>query len=171
MLGPFEVSAALADPAPEVRRRACEVAGRLRMVELAPQLTDALADGTPGVVEAACNALGELGELAEDGPTAGAAGNAMAAVEALGLTATGHADPLCREAAVAALGSLSAPAGLPAVLAALEDKPSVRRRAVVALAGFDGPDVDAALTRAAHDRDWQVRQAAEDLLGQRPRYR
>jgi hypothetical protein len=33
----------------------------------------------------------------------------------------------------------------------------------VALAAFDGPDVDAALTRALTDRDWQVRQVAEDL--------
>jgi hypothetical protein len=40
----------------------------------------------------------------------------------------------------------------------------------VALAGFDGPEVDAALAKAANDRDWQVRQAAEDLLGQRPRH-
>ncbi len=82
-------------------------------------------------------------------------------------TATLHVEPLCREAAVAALGSLRSPAGLPAVLAALEDKPAVRRRAVVALAGFDGPEVDAALAKAAGDVDWQVRQVAEDLGGYR----
>jgi hypothetical protein len=41
----------------------------------------------------------------------------------------------------------------------------VRRRAVIALAPFAGPDVDAALAAASQDRDWQVRQAAEDLLG------
>jgi HEAT repeat protein len=40
----------------------------------------------------------------------------------------------------------------------------VRRRAVLALAPFDGPEVTAALARAATDPDWQVRQAAEDLL-------
>jgi hypothetical protein len=39
----------------------------------------------------------------------------------------------------------------------------VRRRAVLALAPFEGPDVDAALARARDDRDWQVRQAAEDV--------
>jgi len=39
----------------------------------------------------------------------------------------------------------------------------VRRRAVLALAPFEGPEVDAALTRALDDRDWQVRQAAEDV--------
>ena len=51
------------------------------------------------------------------------------------------------------------------ILAALPDKATVRRRAVLALAPFDGDDVDAALERARTDRDWQVRQAAEDLLG------
>jgi hypothetical protein len=35
---------------------------------------------------------------------------------------------------------------------------------VLALAPFDGDEVDAALQRALDDRDWQVRQAAEDLL-------
>jgi hypothetical protein len=39
----------------------------------------------------------------------------------------------------------------------------VRRRAVLALAPFDGPAVDAAVAAALEDRDWQVRQAAEDL--------
>jgi HEAT repeat protein len=40
----------------------------------------------------------------------------------------------------------------------------VRRRAVISLAPFDSPDVTAALRAALSDRDWQVRQAAEDLL-------
>jgi HEAT repeat protein len=48
-------------------------------------------------------------------------------------------------------------------LAATTDRPAVRRRAVLALAPFEGPEVDAALTRALDDRDWQVRQAAEDV--------
>ena len=65
---------------------------------------------------------------------------------------------------MAALGAIGDPAGLPAVLAALDDKPAVRRRAAVALAAFDGPSVDAALHRCLEDRDWQVRQVAEDLL-------
>jgi hypothetical protein len=34
---------------------------------------------------------------------------------------------------------------------------------VLALAPFDGAEVDAAIERALSDRDWQVRQAAEDL--------
>ncbi len=49
------------------------------------------------------------------------------------------------------------------MLAALEDKPPVRRRAIVALSNFEGPDVDAALERAANDRDWQVRAAVDQL--------
>jgi hypothetical protein len=44
----------------------------------------------------------------------------------------------------------------------------VRRRAVLALAPFTGPAVDAALAAALQDRDWQVRQAAEDLTGTPP---
>jgi HEAT repeat protein len=76
---------------------------------------------------------------------------------------TDHEDPLCREAAVAALGAIGDPAGLPAILAATTDRPAVRRRAVLALAPYAGPEVDAALARAHHDRDWQVRQAAEDV--------
>ena len=55
------------------------------------------------------------------------------------------------------------PRGLPAILAAVDDKPNVRRRAVLALAPFEGPEVDAAIAKALQDRDWQVRQAAEDL--------
>jgi HEAT repeat protein len=74
-----------------------------------------------------------------------------------------HRDALVREAAVAALGSLGDPGGRDAVLAACQDKPAIRRRAVLALAAFDGPEVDAALQAALEDKDWQTRQAAEDL--------
>ena len=49
------------------------------------------------------------------------------------------------------------------ILAALNDKPAVRRRAVVALAAFSGPLVERALDDALSDKDWQVRQAAEAL--------
>jgi HEAT repeat protein len=137
-----------ADPAAEVRARAaeCSIALGTRM---AGRLVGALEDPDAKVVEAASFALGELGD--------GQAVNALARV------ATGHSDALCREAAVAALGAIGDPAGLPAILAATTDKPAVRRRAVLALAPFSGPEVEAALERALSDRDWQVRQAAEDL--------
>lgn len=144
--------AALADPAPSVRRRAADVAPGLAAP--ARPLLALLADEDVTVIEAAAWALGELG------PAAVRAG----AVPALSTALRDHDDALAREAAVAALGALADPAGLPAVLAACHDKPAVRRRAVLALAPFDGPDVDAALRTALEDRDWQVRQAAEDLL-------
>jgi HEAT repeat protein len=72
-------------------------------------------------------------------------------------------DALVREASAAALGAIGDVRGLPAILTACADKPNVRRRAVLALAPFDGPEVEAAIERALADRDWQVRQAAEDL--------
>ena len=53
---------------------------------------------------------------------------------------------------------------MPVILEGCNDKPAVRRRAILALAPFDGPEVTAALEKALLDRDWQVRQAAEDLL-------
>lgn len=143
----------MADPAPEVRRRACEL-GATVGPQAAGALVDALADGDASVVEAACFALGELADAA-----------GTPAVGALSAAAGAHPDALVREAAVAALGAIGDPAGLPAILAATSDKPAVRRRAVLALAPFEGADVDAALARALEDRDWQVRQAAEDLTG------
>jgi HEAT repeat protein len=116
-------------------------------------LAPLLEDGDPAVVEAAAWALGERGASSAD------------AVEDLVAVAGGHDEPLCREAAVAALGAIGDERGLPAILdAAAKDRPAVRRRAVVALAAFDGPDVEATLRNALEDRDWQVRQAAEDLL-------
>lgn len=137
---------ALADGSPAVRRRAAILAGGRTDVSLIALLDDA----DHGVAEAAAFASGER-DPTEPG-----------AVERLGAMATAHPDPLCREAAVAALGAIGDPAGLPAVLAATGDRANVRRRAVIALAPFEGPEVDAALARAADDRDWQVRQAAED---------
>ncbi|MGZ0220404.1 MAG: HEAT repeat domain-containing protein, partial [Acidimicrobiales bacterium] len=76
-----------------------------------------------------------------------------------------HDDPLVREAAVAALGAIGHEDGLPAILAASSDKPAIRRRAVLSLAAFEGPSVDAAWERARNDRDRQVRDAVDELLG------
>jgi HEAT repeat protein len=143
---------AVADTEPAVRRRAADLAPGLG-APARPLLT-LLGDADVTVIEASAWALGELG----------AAAVRAGAVPALVVVAETHDDPLAREAAVAALGALADPAGLPAVLAACRDKPAVRRRAVLALAPFDGPDIDAALHTALEDRDWQVRQAAEDLL-------
>jgi HEAT repeat protein len=85
-------------------------------------------------------------------------------VQVLSETVYQHPDALVREAAVAALGCIGTPEAKAPVLHAIADKATVRRRAIIALAAFEGDDVEAALALATGDRDWQVRQAAEDLL-------
>jgi len=144
---------ARADAEASVRRRAAELAPALGTRVAVESLFELLDDPDVTVVEAAAWAIGELGERAVD----------VGAVAALSDTARDHRDALAREAAVAALGALGDRDALPAILAACRDKPAVRRRAVLALAPFDGPEVDAAIASALDDRDWQVRQAAEDL--------
>lgn len=144
-----DLSAALRDPDPTVRRRACELGATYPRCDIA----GLLADPDPSVVEMAAWSLGERGDR-----------EGVPALCRLADSGSGHRDPLCREAAVASLGAIGNEAGLPAILAALGDKPAIRRRAAVALAAFDGPEVEAALRRCLDDRDWQVRQVAEDLL-------
>ena len=85
------------------------------------------------------------------------------AVEALCDVATTHDDARCRESAIAALGAIGDDRARSTIIASLKDKPSIRRRAVVALANFEGPDIDAALDEAGEDRDWQVRSAVTQL--------
>lgn len=143
-----DIEAALTDPDPRVVRRAITLAAARPGVSI----RDLLDAPDPATVEVAAWACGE--RLAAESEV----------VARLCELATRHGEPLVREAAVAALGALGDPAGLPAILAATHDKATVRRRAVIALAPFDGADVDDALRRAADDRDWQVRQAAEDQL-------
>ena len=75
-----------------------------------------------------------------------------------------HDHAIVRESCIAALGAIGDPRAVPVILQGCADKPAVRRRAILALAPFDGPEVTAALEKALLDRDWQVRQAAEDLL-------
>jgi HEAT repeat protein len=138
---------ALDDPDPVVRRRAVEVAATRPGIDLLRSLHD----DDPTVVEHAAWACGEHVEVSD-------------AVLARLLALAEHSEvALVRESAVAALGAIGDPRGLPAILHGCRDLPAVRRRAVLALAPFDGPEVDAALTAALEDRDWQVRQAAEDL--------
>jgi HEAT repeat protein len=146
---------ALGDSSPVVRARAAELCACMPG-NGPPRLRDTLGDPETAVVESAAWASGER-QPAEPG-----------IVPALAGLATDHADPLCREAAVAALGAIGDPAGLAAILVATRDKPAIRRRAVLALAPFSGPEVDEALARAAQDRDWQVRQAAEDVSADPP---
>lgn len=148
--------AALKDDSGAVRRRAAELAARIGGPGADPEISAVLA---PAVVElleddeCAEVAAFALGEMALGPPVV---------AERLAAQAREHRDPLAREAAVAALGSLGI--GRETVLAALDDIATVRRRAVIALANFEGSDVEAALRLATEDRDWQVRQAAEDLI-------
>lgn len=150
-LGPGELDGALRDPAPAVRRRALSLVAR-RPGDGPPSCLALLDDDDPVVAESAAWAAGER-QPTEPG-----------AAEALARLGTEHPEHLVREAAVAAIGAIGDPVGLPAVLAALQDRATLRRRAVVALAAFEGPEVDAALVGALGDRDRQVRQAAEDLV-------
>lgn len=142
-----QLVAALGDESPEVRRRAAEVAAAHPEVDLC----EALTDGDQTVVEMAAWACGE--HEANDDPV----------IAQLTTLASSADDALVREAAVAALGAIGDPRAIEVIIAATQDKPAVRRRAVLALAPFDGSDVEAAIERALTDRDWQVRQAAEDL--------
>src|SRR5207248_1777612 len=73
-----------------------------------------LADPEPLVVEAAAWAAGERCD--------------RSSVDAVAMVATNHPDPLCREAAVAALGAIGDERGLPAILAAQRDRPAALRQ-------------------------------------------
>jgi HEAT repeat protein len=148
-----DLRAALADAEPSVRRRAAQLLPRVGLPpERRPGLVALLPDPDDRVTEVAAFAAGELEDVDDATRTA------------LEHLATAHTDPLCRESAVAALGAIGDAASLPAVLAATRDRASVRRRATLALAAFEGPEVEEALERLTTDRDLQVRQAAEDLL-------
>jgi HEAT repeat protein len=141
------ITEALRDPSPVVRRRAAQIAAHHPDVDLFGALHDESGD----VVEMAAWACGEH---EADSPEI---------VGRLSSLVTSCDEPLVRESAVAALGAIGSEHGLEAILMATRDKPAVRRRAVLALAPFDGDEVEAAIDRALEDRDWQVRQAAEDL--------
>jgi len=138
---------------------------RKRAIELVIDLSDnqdyiskilvLLDDSSTFVVETVCWVIGEIGNNYEN------VAEVISKVSQIALT---HDDSLCREAAVACLGSLGHIDGLATLLRVLDDKPNVRRRATLALAPFEGPEVEEALKRKLKDRDLQTRQAAEDLL-------
>ncbi len=142
-----ELAAARADPSADVRRRAVELTAR----RPGTALLASLGDPDPTVVELAAWACGEHEHVDDD------------TLHRLTELATTSDVALVREACVAALGAIGDERGLHAILAGCGDVPQVRRRAVLALAPFDGDEVEAAVERALADRDWQVRQAAEDL--------
>ncbi len=180
---------AAGDPEPPVRLAAARLAPKISATLAADELFSLAHDDNGYVAEAACFALGERGgdstgepalpaetalcnESADTAlhnePADAALHNESASIAGeLEAIAEHHADALVREAAVAALGSIGHETSLPIILAACQDKPAVRRRAVLALANYYGPEVDAAVSKALTDSDWQVRQAAEDLSDDR----
>jgi HEAT repeat protein len=139
---------AIADSAPEVRRTAAEFAAPFHDVSIKHLIDDA----DVFVAEMAAWSLGERTPVTDD------------ELQQLIDRATKHDEPVVREACAAALGSIGDERGLPAILNACTDKPAVRRRAILALAPFEGEEVDAALAQALEDRDGQVRQNAEILV-------
>ena len=146
------LAVALADRHVAVRRRAAEIAATHPAIDL----IDALSDDDTRVVEVAAWACGEHESNKDD------------IVDRLIALAADADEPLVRESAVAALGAIGDVRAVDTIIAGTTDKPAVRRRAVLALAPFLGDDnvgrrVDDAIDRALEDRDWQVRQAAEDL--------
>ena len=115
-----------------------EIAPKLGVAATSAVLVELLADQDAWVAEAAAYAIGEHPRPSR------------AAMAAVTHTAGAHSDPLVREAAVAALGAQGEPDTLATVLAACDDKPAIRRRAVLALAAFDGDEVEARPAPAAH---------------------
>jgi HEAT repeat protein len=142
---------ALSDVDVDVRREALNQIAHAEVSDefIFGALTRCLDDDDALVVDGAVFALGEHSHIG--------------AVERLCVIATSHEDVRCRESAIAALGALGDDRARPAILGALDDKPPVRRRAIVALSNFEGPDIDEALARASEDRDWQVRAAVNQL--------
>jgi HEAT repeat protein len=142
---------AVGDEDVDVRREALNLWARVDVANhrIFASVMNALDDADPLVVDGAIFALAEH--------------LFVPAVASLSRIARDHDDARCRESAVAALGALGDDRGRAAVLGALDDKPAVRRRAIVALTNFEGPDIDEALERAREDRDWQVRAAVDQL--------
>lgn len=141
------VERSLSDSAFKVRNALAYLISRNRDIPAMKFLLDEDAE----IVEIACWGVGERGDASAE------------VLDVLQSITESHSDSLCRESAVAALGALGDEKALGSILKAVEDIATVRRRAVLALAPFDGPEVELAIAKALEDRDWQVRQAAEDI--------
>lgn len=141
-----------ADPVPAVRRECAEVLGMTGTGD-ASLLLKALRDPEAMVREAAATGLGELG-----------ASETVTTLEAV--ADDPDEDKLVREAAVASLGAIGDTAALPVLLRLVAaGPPQLRRRCVVALSVFEGPQVERAIRDAANDRNPMVREAAEMIVG------
>jgi HEAT repeat protein len=142
------ISTCIDDASSEVRRTAVEFAAPFLDVSIHHLINDE----DVFVAEMTAWSLGERNPVSDE------------ELGALISCTISHTEAVVREAGAAALGSIGDERGLTAILHACDDKPAVRRRAVLALAPFEGDAVDAALEKALEDRDWQVRQNAEILV-------
>jgi HEAT repeat protein len=150
---------ALGHPSPEVRRRACEHLAAHPDARHGPLLLMSLADLNPAVVAAAVKALGRLNSLDDTKPLARllAAPDHELRVEAakalahLGAEAgiaalerlTYDADPKVRRAAAVAMGEVPDASFLPELIRLLDDRPEVRRAALVSLPRVAGREIPA----------------------------
>ncbi len=142
---------ALHDADVDVRRDALQQLAHAQLgdVSLLDDVLALLDDDDGLVVDAAAFALGEH--------------LCVPAVTSLCRVAADHDDARCRESAIASLGAIGDDRARATIIEALKDKPPIRRRAIVALSNFEGPDIDAALAEAGEDKDWQVRSAVAQL--------
>jgi HEAT repeat protein len=141
----------LSDRDADVRRDALEQLAHAPLDNSAvlDTVVELLDDPDALVVDAAAFALGEH--------------TYVLGVERLCVVASDHDDARCRESAIASLGAIGDDRARGVILAALSDKAPIRRRAIVALAIYEGPDIEAALEAASEDKDWQVRSAVTQL--------
>jgi len=141
--------------------------GDVEILREALQLFAHVEENDPSVLSDVVTLLSDEDALVVDG-AAFALGEHLfnGAVVELCEVASNHEDARCRESAIAALGSIGDDRARSTILNALNDKPAIRRRAIVALSNFDGPDIEAALVEAGEDRDWQVRSAVTQLRNQ-----
>lgn len=143
----IDIIRALADPAIEVRLFGANEAIRHPGVNLVEYLE---AEKDLIVLEAIVFALGERGD--------------PSCAEIISKIAIEHPDPLCREAAIAALANFSLEESLSLFLQAMSDKAPIRRRVAIALAGYDSERATQGLRTLSKDRDWQTATIARELL-------
>jgi len=133
VLSDSEATIASNDPDRSVRHRVAQLGATDNRINLLALL----GDQDFAVAETAAWALGERHE-SHDTDQLDAMSLDAQVLDALIESATTHPHQLVRESCIAALGAIGDPRGLSAILAGCNDKPAVRRRAVLALAPFSG---------------------------------
>ncbi len=141
----------ITDPATPVRAAVAEKLGACgdAGAKALAQLRD---DTEPTVREAVATAFGETGDSSQ--------------LDWLVDRVRSDDDRQVKEAAVAALGAIGDRAAIDPLLEFIKSgPPQVRRRAIAAITVFDDDRIEAALRRAAMDRNPGVREAAEMVVG------